>query len=217
MSNDFNLAFATPFLRSLTESYKVAEDLRELILKSETDAHRHPNSPQQAHSGVFESTFDFLSWPDERVQHFKPVFYSYVAGFVKIVNDLSDDELSSLRFDNHCWFHVTRDGGYFQPHKHGMASWSAIYCVDPGDDDPADEHCAGHVVFGDPRAGASMYLDPANRHMRRDVSFDAIRLRPRATEVIIFPSYMTHWIEPYIGERPRITVAANFWFRREDP
>ena len=117
-----------------------------------------------------------------------------------------------MKFRNESWFHITRKGGYFQPHTHPLASVSMIYCVDPGDENIEDERESGQVLFVDPRHNASMYLDPANRYMHRNYSFDGLRFRLRADEVCIFPSYLQHSVEPYAGERPRITIAANFSF-----
>ena len=135
----------------------------------------------------------------------------YLGNFLKLVNEINDKDLKSLNFDNHCWFHIYRNGGYFQTHNHPNASWSVIYCVDPGDETPENESMAGHIMFTDPRH-VNAYLDPANNGMRRDMSFNAIRLRLKPAELLIFPSYVYHTVEPYIGQRPRITIAANFWF-----
>ena len=212
--SELNLVFATPFLRAGTGTETLAATLRQLILSKEIEANRKTNSPQQAHPGVFESEFDFLSWTDDPVPPFKNMFFNRVGGFVKFANELSDHELANLRFNNHCWFHVTRDGGYFQAHNHANASWSAVYCVDPGDDTPLNDHEAGCIVFADPRLNAKMHLDPANRNLRRDMSFDAFRLRLQPAELLVFPSYLLHWVEPYKGDRPRITISANFWFHR---
>ncbi len=211
---NYETLWATPFLRIAMEPLSHAATLRECILSKETDANRHPNSPQRNHAHVFESTFDFLTWPDEPVQAFRQTLFSHVGGFVKEVNNFSLEELQALKFDFHCWFHITRSSGYFQPHNHANASWSCIYCVDPGDDLPDDSSHAGHVFFQDPRASAGMFIDPANRLLDRTLSFNAIRFRPRAGELIVFPSFLQHAVEPYEGERPRITVAANFWFSR---
>ncbi|MCG8435213.1 MAG: 2OG-Fe(II) oxygenase family protein, partial [Gammaproteobacteria bacterium] len=180
---EFNLVWATPLLRVQTPTESLAERLREYILNCEVDGFRKPNSPQRPHDGVFESKFDFLSWPDPRVQEFREVLFGYLGSFVKLVNDLDDEGLNKLKFDNHCWFHITRNGGYFQPHNHPNASWSCIYCVDPGDETPVSESAAGHVMFTDPRQ-TNAYLDPANRRMRRDMSFNAIRLRLKPAEIL---------------------------------
>ena len=128
-----------------------------------------------------------------------------------MVNEINDEDLKSLNFNNHCWFHIYRNGGYFQTHNHPNASWSVIYCVDPGDETPENESMSGHIMFTAPRH-VNAYLDPANNGMRRDMSFNAIRLRLKPAELLIFPSYLYHTVEPYIGQSPRITIAANFWF-----
>lgn len=208
-----NPIFATPLYRAIPEDIQTLNaDLRDLVLSLETDDNRKANSPQAMHSNVFESDFDFLSRPEPVVEEFKQLIYSHLAGFVKSVNQLSEAETSALKFNNHCWFHITRSGGYFQPHNHPNASWSLVYCVHPGDETVADEKAAGHIVFADPRPQASSYMDPANDNLRRDMTFSSTRFRPRAGEILIFPSYLLHWVEPYIGESPRITIAANFWF-----
>ena len=68
-----------------------------------------------------------------------------------------------------------------------------------------------HLGVG-PGAQAACYLDAANNNMRRDVSFSAIRIRPQPCELLIFPSYLVHYVEPYSGKIPRITISSNFWF-----
>ena len=209
--SDFNLLWSTPLLRTTTESIDLARQLRDVILDCETEKFQKKSSPQRSHNNVFESEFDFLSWQREPIPKFRELLIGYLGNFLKLVNEINDDNLKNLSFDNHCWFHIYRNGGYFQPHNHPNASWSVIYCVDPGDDIPENDSMAGHVMFTDPRQ-TNAYLDPGNNDMRRDMSFNAIRLRLKPAELMIFPSYLYHAVEPYVGNRPRITIAANFWF-----
>jgi len=204
--------FSTPFYRSLAGNSEHLETLKTYILASETPAHAHPNSPQSSHSAVFESKFDFFSWPDSPPQTLKNKLYSHLMNYLTEVNAFDDAALQKIKFQNESWYHITRSGGYFQPHTHPLASVSMIYCVDPGDEQLNEERASGHVQFFDPRHGASMYLDPANRYMQRNYSFDALRFRLSADELCIFPSYLQHAVEPYMGQRPRITVAANLSF-----
>lgn len=209
--DDLNRLWATPFYRG-TSVPERADSLRDYILANEKSSLRQADPPQRAHAGVFESTFDFLDWPSPAPQELKRFLYGHLASVVRKANGLDDDALRQLRFHVHSWFHITRAGGYFPNHNHPLASWSLVYCVDPGDDEPANEFEAGCLVFQDPRPAASMYLDTANRRLTRDFSFDAVRLRPAKGDVLIFPSYVQHSVEPYRGDRPRVTVAANFWF-----
>jgi len=207
-----NRLWATPFYRSRSSTDR-ANALRDYILANEHDARRKRDSPQRAHPAVFESRFDFLEWPDPAVSELKQFLQGHLSHVVKNACGLDDAALQELRFNSHSWFHVTRKGGFFQNHNHPLASWSLIYCVDPGDEEPPNEFEAGYLVFQDPRSMASMYLDTANRQMVRDYSFDAVRFRPNAGDVLIFPSYVRHSVEPYGGTASRITVAANYWFQ----
>ena len=204
--------FATPFYRTLAGHQAELESLRDFILAREDAAHTHPDSPQTAHSAVYESRFDLFSWPDQPVQNLKNRLYGHLMNYLADTSAFDEKALQQLRFKNESWYHITRSGGYFQPHTHPLASVSMIYCVDPGDAEIKEERAAGQVLFADPRHGSSMYLDPANRHMRRDYAFDGLRFRLRPDDVCIFPSYLQHSVEPYVGESPRITIAANFSF-----
>ncbi|MEL7184920.1 MAG: TIGR02466 family protein [Pseudomonadota bacterium] len=211
--DEINKLFATPLYRvTLGDVEALNASLEKRILSLENEEHRKKNSPQPMPATVFESEFDFLKRPEPEVIELRDILYASLASFVKEVNALTDEQLAKLKFGNHCWFHVTRDGGYFQPHNHPNASWSLVYYVNPGDVVPKNDAAAGHIVFHDPRPQAAYYQDPANGGMIRDYSYSGVRIRPTPGELLIFPSYLMHHVEPYEGEAPRITVAANFWF-----
>ena len=207
-----NGLFATPFYKASFGFSAEREVLKSLLLSREVDQYRNSDSPQNVHSKVFESNFDLLSWPDDVVQNFKSALNQHLMYYLVAVNGVSQQDLQGLRFQNEAWFHVTRSGGYFQPHTHPLASVSVIYCVCPGDQSVEDDRESGSVIFSDPRGGASMYIDPVNRNMKRAFSFDAIRFRFAPDEICIFPSYLQHSVEPYVGNNPRVTIAANFSF-----
>lgn len=212
---DLYYAWASPLVRRETGLQELADTMRAVILENEDEEHAHPNPPQESHGALYESRFDFLNWPDPRIAKFKAWFFQQVGEVVKFTSDMSNEQMNQLGFGCHCWFHITRSGGYFPPHNHPMASWSAIFCVDPGDEQVADVNQSGRVTFFDPRHGANMYLDAANRSWTSEINFDSKRFRLKPAELVVFPSYLYHAIEPYVGERPRITIAANFWIQKK--
>jgi len=204
--------FATPVYRVLAGHGEHIESLREVLLSKESKESEHPDSPQKSHPAVFESRFDLFAWPDNSISQLKNHVYAHLMQYLRDSSGFDEDTLKRIQFRSESWYHVTRKGGYFQAHTHPLASVSVIYCVDPGDEDIENDFEAGHVMFADPRFNASMYVDPANATMLRPYSFDGIRFRLQKDEICIFPSYLQHSVEPYSGERPRITVAANFSF-----
>ena len=100
------------------------------------------------------------------------------------------------------WANVLRSGDYFTPHTHPDATWSGVLYVDAGD---SGEPAGGFLSFRDPRGGAGMntsLLDP------RDAA-GTIHHYPHTGELLVFPSWLIHWVAPYTGKRPRISVAFN--------
>ena len=202
--------FSTPFYQVSTGEQLLAADITRICLEHETADYQKADEPQGRIPGVFESRFDFLTWDQEPVKSLRLLVLNHLNAVLAVVSDKNPEETRQYPFNYHSWFHVTRDGGYFRPHTHPLASWSVIFCADPGDA-PADGHNEGHVVFHDPRHHASMYLDRSNRDARREFSFKALKYKLGYGDMLIFPSYVTHFIEPYRGQAPRVTVAANFW------
>lgn len=203
--------FATPFYRADKREIGLACEIADLCLSLQEEGYEKQLPPQGKTANVFESRFDFLERPDPAVLTLKKQIFSTLAGFVAVVNDLSPEVAAGLPWSYHSWFHVTTKGGYFRAHTHPLASWSVVFCARRGDDLHNSPGNQGDLVFYDPRTNASMFLDPANRNMRRELSFNSFKINVQDGDLLIFPSYLTHFVEPYLGEAQRITVAANFW------
>jgi uncharacterized protein (TIGR02466 family) len=202
--------FSTPLYNVSTEERVLAADITRICLEHETEEFRKPVSPQGRIPGVFESKFDFLNWDLAPVADLRRLITGHLSAVTAVVGDTQPEETQKYPFHYHAWFHVTRNGGYFRPHSHPLASWSAVFCADPGDTS-GDGHNEGHLVVYDPRHNVSMYLDRSNRDMRREFSFASLKFKLSYGDLMIFPSYLMHFVEPYTGEKPRVTVAANFW------
>jgi len=187
-------------------------ELSKLFLDAERDGEKHRNeiSRDTQHGALFESRFDLFNWKAPAVRKLAGFCHGALTTVVAELSDYSQDELSRLKFDYHAWFHVTRNGGYQGLHNHQNASWSGIYCVDPGDDVP-DRPDSGAVRFHDPRANANYYLDAGNSRLKLPAHLGVYQVRHEPGKLLIFPSYVNHEIFPYVGERPRIIVAFNCW------
>ncbi|WP_395374185.1 putative 2OG-Fe(II) oxygenase [Marinicella sp. W31] len=204
--------FTTPIMHEQTDAQTLCDHLHALIVSHMEEKNRIEKPPQSAHPDLFESNFDFLNWPQPEVQQLKSMMLKYLFGFLQEVNQFSREQMAQLRFRFESWFHVARNGGYFQTHTHPNHAWSMVFCVNPGDEQPANDFEAGKMLLMDPRLNAAMYLDPANKDMKREYSFNGLKLHYKKGTILIFPSYLQHSVEPYRGEESRITVAANFSF-----
>ena len=72
----------------------------------------------------------------------------------------------------------------------------------PARDNP-DRPLSGVLEFLDPRAGVEAVTAPG------DPYGEPVRVRPEAGLLVIFPSWLYHWVHPYAGQTPRIAVSFN--------
>ncbi|MDP1699328.1 MAG: TIGR02466 family protein [Xanthomonadaceae bacterium] len=206
--------FAVPCVSVIhPDPHELNRQLRELFIAREGEGRRYanPNPLVLRNNALFESNFDLFSWPEPCVQELKSYCWQHLQSIIAQLNRYDAITMARLRIHADCWFHVTRNGGYFTTHNHPMASWSGVYCVASGADasEPAD---SGILSFPNPNTAASMFNDAGNSAMAPPYSFGAMNFKLKPGQLVLFPSWVLHEVKPYLGPRERITVAFNTWF-----
>ena len=105
------------------------------------------------------------------------------------------------------WATICRAGVYHAPHSHPDSAWSGVYYVDAGTSNP-EYPLSGVLEFLDPRTGAEAVTAPG------DPYGEAVRVQPEAGLLVVFPSWLYHWVHPYVGQTPRIAVSFNATLER---
>ena len=204
--------FAVPFGETRLEPCeRLNQELEALFLARENDEHRNPIPSHIPQAETFESRFNLFRWPEACVQELRQFMLDSVARMVMETSSLRPEDLSRLTFQNHTWFHISRYAGSFIAHNHPMASWSAVYCVRPGES-VAEQPQSGVLRFMDTRQGAAAYVDPATAPLHRPFALRPLEVRLAAGQLVMFPSYVFHEVAPFYGRDTRITVATNCWF-----
>lgn len=205
-----NPMYAVPLMNCVLPGQALLNaDLKRLFLDLEAEGDKHRDHElRDTQVGIFESNFYLHKRPEPCVAilfgHIKQAIFSLIQG----INAYDDAQMSNIHLDMHSWFHITRAGGFQSSHRHPNASWSAIYCVDPGD---SNDPQSGIVRFHDPKSDSMMYMDPANANLQMPYRLGAFQLTHKAGQMVVFPSYLAHEVFPYTGQRPRIVVALNAW------
>jgi uncharacterized protein (TIGR02466 family) len=218
MSLTIHSAFAVPFGEvHHPDSTALNSDLRALILGLESKGDQYRNVDAVVHQppGLFESRFEFLARPEPAAQQLRLFCWAALGDFIRQLNTSLAAGTEGLQINSQTWFHVTRNGGHFGYHNHPMASWSGVYCVADGQPDPAIAN-NGSLVFPHPLAAANSYLDVANSTMKWPYSQGNLVMNLTPGQLVLFPSWLGHYVSPFQGAEPRITVAFNVWFRKED-
>ncbi|MGB9428807.1 MAG: putative 2OG-Fe(II) oxygenase [Gammaproteobacteria bacterium] len=208
-------AFASPIIQATMPGCEdLNRRLRQLFLQWEQDKTRKRSSAPTPviKVAVYESSFDLFLNPEPEIQALRQFCLQTLGYVIAQLNSYTSEEMAGLRIYEHSWYHLTRHAGYTAQHNHPMASWSGVYCVDPGDT-VSDRPNNGALRFLEARTTASMYLDPGNAHLQTPYMFGDIAYQMAPGQLLLFPSYLLHEVAPYYGQRERITVAFNAWVR----
>ncbi len=210
-------AFAIPVVETyFPRADELNPKLKALFLEREKEGDKHRNvvPTPTVQVEIFESDFQLFGWPEPEVQALRDFCFDTLARVIAQLNGYDAAQMNRLRVFSHTWFHITRYGGYISNHNHPMASWSGVYCVDPGEA-VAEKPDSGVLRFADPRSYGTMYMDPGNSHLRDPFAFGSLNFRFRAGQFILFPSYLMHEVAPFFGSDERITVAFNAWIQEQ--
>ena len=171
------------------------EELRALILAEE---HGYA-SLGRSNIGGWHSRTDLLNRPE-------PAVAALTMWVIWGVSQMVDATAGPGRFKGtlsvSAWATICRAGAYHAPHSHPDSAWSGVYYVDAGTESP-DCPSSGMLELLDPRAGAEAVSAPG------DPYGEPIRIRPEAGLLVIFPSWLYHWVHPYAGRTERIAVSFN--------
>lgn len=112
----------------------------------------------------------------------------------------------SLRLKLFAWMNANPPGGFNAPHTHPGAHWSGVYYVSQPEIEVGN---SGMIEFLDPRTDLPNWriLNAGAFRMKK-------KLRPQAGEIILFPSYLVHWVYPNEADEERVSIAFNATFRK---
>lgn len=192
----------------------INSELKQLLVARahEGDRYANPNPSLKQQRGVFESDFTLFSWPEPPIQRLKAFCWSVLGETVGTINGYTAEERARIEILSHTWYHITTKHGFTILHTHPMASWSGVYCVDPGEQ--VEESLESGVLrFHNPHHFSNYFLDAGNARPKPPFHHGTWSIRLQAGQLVLFPSWLQHEVLPFLGNDQRITVAFNCWFK----
>jgi len=189
--------FAVPFLSHVWEDAAgLNAALAPLILERERTA------PGRAKSNVggWQSAEDFAQWAGEPGRQLLQRTFD-AANHATQQLFRAHGHREEFRWNFSVWANVNRRGQYNTLHLHPGATWSSVYYVDAGEAAP-EQPQSGAISFVNPLLAAAHGFFPR-------MSPPQLTVNPVAGQTLLFPSYLQHFVHPYWGGRPRISVAIN--------
>lgn len=161
--------------------------------------------------------YNVLNWPHpecarlaELVLRAARVYFSQFAD-----PDDPDDAIVGIA----SWANVLRHGESMHVHHHDQAFANAHYFVQTGHDPgvPTGIRDSGHTVYYRPG-----FFERSHGERQGEVlhPWDAdwrISVPPKEGALLFFPGYVRHEVRPHLGPRERISIAFDFYIRRQQP
>ena len=178
----------------------VNAELKQLILERE----RITPSDDFANLGGWHSPSDFLEWPGNAVATLRNWISDNLGQMTAATYQLPEVQGRPMPgrggFMMQAWANVGRRGNYHRMHNHPSSAWSGCYYVTSSSQ---QNSLAGVLEFYDPRPFTEMMFTPGTPYGQR------MLVRPVAGLMILFPSWLYHFVHPSDSDEPRISIAFN--------
>jgi uncharacterized protein (TIGR02466 family) len=195
--------FATPIF--MFEDAGDAELDRDLVTRMVAESERSPGIAR-SNSGGWHSIPDLSQRPEPCYQDLmRRVVTRVQATFFELARGQPAAADVRYRVGVQAWAMVMRNGDHTLVHDHTEAHFSVAYYPDAGDADPANHPDSGKLTFVDPRRGGTVIpgveLFPSQ-----------FAVVPQPGLLVVFPGWLQHYVQPYRGARPRISISCNVRF-----
>jgi uncharacterized protein (TIGR02466 family) len=145
--------------------------------------------------------FDSLAAPIQTLRH--AALLAVMEATKSVTSRVDPASLDTKIF---AWMNMNPTGGFNAPHTHAGAHWSGVYYVRQPKVETGN---SGMIEFLDPRSDL-----PGWRLLQSKAFRSKRKIRPEAGEIVIFPSYLVHWVYPNESGGERVTIAFNATLRK---
>jgi uncharacterized protein (TIGR02466 family) len=199
-----NEFFETPLIVDrIDDNEALNSDLRARIVARRSERPGLARSNQQG----WHSDTDMIQWAEDSSR----VLIERIMGLAgRYTVDLGARGTPRYRWVPELWANVSDFGASNQYHTHPGAYWSAVYYVDDGYLGSPDPALGGEIVFEDPRV-PTLLMEAPDLRIRTGKGYiePTYQLRPESGNLLMFPSWLRHAVNPYLGQGERISIAVN--------
>jgi uncharacterized protein (TIGR02466 family) len=199
---DVFYGFSTPILmRPLPDLAQRNVELQELALAKESA----DKGVVKSNLGGWQSDQGLFQWEHPAIAELRR--HIGEAAF-EITGRACGQAVQGLTMDMHVngWINVSRDRSYNRIHTHPDCTWSGVYYVAVGEPEPGIPD-NGSIEFLDPRMAVHGGPLPGRPFG------GPLRVPPEAGLMLMFPSWLMHWVHPFQGKGVRISIAFNVTLR----
>ena len=205
ISHQIGLAFPTligRFQISNTEATNAA------LFRTLLDRESRTPSIDYANLGGWHSSGDLLEWGTPEVELLRNWISEALNRMVQATGQLPEVVGRSAPprggFRVSAWGNISRRGNYHRMHNHPNSAWSGCYYVTGIGPTPS---MGGVLELYDPRPFTEMVEVPGSPYGQR------VQVRPVPGLMVLFPSWLYHFVHPCDTDTERVSIAFNAAWR----
>ncbi|MBI28934.1 MAG: hypothetical protein CFH21_00153 [Alphaproteobacteria bacterium MarineAlpha5_Bin11] len=145
-----------------------------------------------------------LGWHSPDLDLKNEVIKNFFYNISPMIKEVSDDmrwDLSGFEIKvSSCWSIINKKFASNAGHIHANSLISSAYYVQIGKD-------CGNIVFDDPRPGAVVKKHKYTKV--GDWNQGNVSIEPKEGLLVMFPSYLTHYVQPNMSDKERIILSFN--------
>ena len=197
----FEKLFSTPVLRFRFPEY---EALNDALLKEGAALRADSGGVEKSNHGGWHSAGNLFDHQAAPIKVLRALAEECVMAGMEKIGAKAD--LNTLTMKLFAWMNANPSMGYNAPHTHPGAHWSGVYYVSQPE---VEEGNSGMIEFLNPRTDLPNWriLDAPPFRTKK-------KFRPMPGDMILFPSYLVHWVYPNETDEERVTVAFNATFQK---
>jgi len=148
--------------------------------------------------------YEYNLWNDERPELLE-LRRMFEAGMGAYVDEFMSPRIKkAYDFEMHAWLRVDRPKDIIPPHAHIDVNLVATYYPLAEMARPESE---GRLMLLDPRPGVRLFMEKSREGTHA--------IEPQAGMMVIIPSYLHHWVEPFSEGDRRLCIANNMTLVRK--
>jgi uncharacterized protein (TIGR02466 family) len=100
------------------------------------------------------------------------------------------------------WVSINNTASFNRPHVHAEALFSGVYYAQTEED-------SGDLIFLHPATSHQYHIDERAIEKFTDFNSSVFVIKPQAGKLVLFPSWLVHYVEPNRNNKDRISISFN--------
>lgn len=156
---------------------------------------------KRSNAGGWHSDLDLMTWPSPAVKTLQDRIYAMTKTITQATMQAAGGRAFDFKIS--AWANINTHGSYNRVHNHPNSTWSGVYYIAKGEPDEENWPENGKLELVDPRVGIDMI------HLDGTFMGGRTLIDPQPGLMIMFPSWLQHFVHPFYGDGERISLAFN--------